>query len=187
MVYFQTSPWPEFSLDGRLYDLSHLDEYHFELADSKGVGRSVVVTFEDHCFTRKWLDQDERSLLFPDCSRKPGAFCTERYAYSLLLREHIAQAVLGDVWIADGEGFAVLPTVNAQGGRVLYCIFFDLKKVQGVPFDLRMLVRTAYPLDTERTFATHGNIRFRHLVTLKMQGKVPPRNRDQRRKRPQIK
>lgn len=187
MPYFQTHPWPAFYVEGRLHDLSHLDEYSFELADSRGVQRHIVVTFEDHCFTRKLESQDDPGLVFPNCSRKPGAFCTERYKHSLLIREHIAKASLGEVWIADGEGFAVIPTVDGDGTRVLYCILFDLKRIQGMPFDLRMFVRTSYPLDQGRYFATHGNIRFRHLVTLRMEGRMPPRNRDSRRKRPQIK
>jgi hypothetical protein len=187
MPYFQTSPWPAFLLEERLYDLSHLDEYSFELTDSRGAQRHILVTFEDHCFTRKWESQDDRGLMFPGCSRKPGAFCTERYGHSLLIRDHIAQAALRDVWIADGEGFAVIPTVDSNGSRVLYCILFDLQRVQGVPFDLRMLVRTSYPLNQKSHFATHGNIRFRHLVSLRLEGRMPPRNRDARRKRPQIK
>ena len=188
MPYFQNSPWQAFPLEGRLYDLSHLDEYSFELLDSRGVQRNIVVTFEDHCFTRKWEGRDDRGLIFPGCSRKPGAFCTERYGHSLLIRDHIAKAALGEVWIADGEGFAVIPTVDDKGERVLYCILFDLQKIQGMPFDLRMFVRTSYPLNNQGShFATHGNIRFRHLVTLRLEGKMPPRNRDTRRKRPQIK
>ena len=188
MPYFQSRPWPLFTLDDSSYDLSHLDEYSFKLADSKGVYRTVVVTFEDHCFTRKWEASDQHSLRFPNCSRKPqGAFCQVRYMHSLKLREYIGQAILGDVWIADGEGFAIIPIVDGQGIRVLYCILFDLVKIHELPFELRMIVRTAYPLDSGRNFATNGNIRFRHLVTLKIEGKRPPRNTDQRRKRPQIK
>ena len=187
MPYFQTNPWPVIQVGELSYELSHLDEYSFEIVDSREAQRQIIVTFEDHCFTRKWESQDDQSLMFPACSRKPGAFCTERYQYSLLIRDHIATAVLGDVWIADGEGFAIIPTVDGNGSRILYCILFDLQRVKGLPFDLRMLVRTAYPLSETSNFATHGNIRFRHLVTLRMEGKMPPRNRDARRKRPQIK
>jgi len=187
MPYFQKKPWPAFLLHGQRYDLSHLDEYLLEIADSKGVERQIVVTFEDHCFTRKWQNNDEKEGLYPECSRKPGMFCVERYSHSLLIRDHIAQAAQGDVWISDGEGFAIMPTVDSQGNRALYCILFDLIKVQALPFDLRLLVRTAYPLDPGGHLATHGNIRFRHLVALRVEGKMPPRNRDQRRKRPQIK
>jgi hypothetical protein len=186
MTYFQPQ-WPAFQLEERSYDLSHLDEYSFEIADSKGTQRHIIVTFEDHCFTRKLEEQDEPELRFPGCSRNPGVFCLERYEHSLRIREHIAEATRGDVWIADGEGFATIPTIDSKGGRTLYCILFDLQKVKGLPFDLRMLVRTSYPLNEKSYFSTHGYVRFRHLVTLRLSGKMPPRNRDARRKRPQIK
>jgi len=187
MSYFQTRPWPNFILGDRLYDLSHLNEYVFAVSDSRGFRRQIIVTFEDHCFTRKLESVDDPSLLFPDCSRKPGAFCTERYGHSLRIQEHIASAVLSDVWISDGEGFAMIPTVDSQGARVLYCILFDLQRLKGLPFDLRMLIRTAYPLTSKGHIATHGKIKFRHLGSLRIEGKFPPRNRDTRRKRPQIK
>lgn len=144
----------------------------------------------------EWIDEYEwtptRAFWSKEAAEKladsiGGFVCTERYQYSLLIRDHIATAVLGDVWIADGEGFAIIPTVDGNGTRILYCILFDLQRVKGLPFDLRMLVRTSYPLSETSYFATHGNIRFRHLVTLRMEGKMPPRNRDARRKRPQIK
>jgi len=51
--------------------------------------------------------------------------------------------------------------------------------------DLDMRVRTAYPCDATEIM-TYGNVRFPHLVTLRMQGKRPNRNFDRHRPRPRL-
>jgi hypothetical protein len=48
-----------------------------------------------------------------------------------------------------------------------------------------MRIKSAHPRD-EREIVTYGLIRFAHLVTLRMQGKSPPRIMDRHRKRPRL-
>jgi hypothetical protein len=183
--YFQKHRWPDFAYQGQRYGLSHLDEYVFSTDDSQAVMRQIVVTFEDHCFTREWEAGDDAALIYPPSSRKPGCFCIDRYQHSLQLPTHIQRAAGGAVWNIQGDNFAIVPTVTQEGLKVLYGIVFSLDPVKGLPVDLHMRVKTAYPCD-EKDIVTYGSVRFRHLVTLRMQKKRPGRIVDRGRKRPKV-
>ena len=69
--YFQKHGWPAFEYQGNRYCFRHLDEYVFSISDSQSVIRQIVVTFEDHCFTREWEGGDNASLIYPQSSRNP--------------------------------------------------------------------------------------------------------------------
>ena len=183
--YFQKQGWPPFVYQGQTYTFAHLDEYEVEVNDSEKKTRRIAVTFSDHCFTRLPEAGDDPALRYPQSSRSPGYFCTERYRLSLDLVPHIERATQRDVWnIRDGN-FAVVPVVTHQGVKVLYGIVFSLDRVKGLPVDLHMRVETAYPCD-EKDLVTFGSVRFAHLVTLRMQGKNPRRILDKHRKRPRL-
>lgn len=68
---------------------------------------------------------------------------------------------------------------------ILYAIVFSLDPAPGLPAELIMRVRNAYPCDRGEvaTFGPAGD-RFACLVTLRLQGKRPPRDTIERRKRP---
>jgi hypothetical protein len=180
--YFQET-WPAFTYHGQSYDLTHLDEYQFEANDSAGIARRIAVTFSDHCFTREPLAGDDPALRYPYSSRAPGHFCVERYQLSLHLVQHIARAAQGKVWVVRDATFAAVPTTNHRGDYVLYGIVFSLDPVKGFPVQLHMRVETAYPCD-EADIITYGNIRFAHLLKLRMQRKSPNRNLDRHRPKP---
>jgi len=181
--YFQKQRWPAFVYQDQRYDFDHLDEYVFDVSDSQSVVRHIAVTFTDHCFTREREAEDDDALIYPTSSRQPGCFCIDRYQHSLGLPVHIQRATTGEVWNIEGDNFAIVPTVTHQGLRVLYGIVFSLDPVKGLPVDLHMRVKTAYPCD-EKDIATFGSVRFRHLVALRMQKKRPKSIFDRRRKRP---
>jgi len=64
------------------------------------------------------------------------------------------------------------PTVDQSGKRVFYTIMFSLDRVTGLPVQLHMRIKTAYP--AEKAPVTYGDVRFRHLVALRMRGgRVP--------------
>lgn len=192
MPYIQKD-WPVFSHAGQDYDLSHLNEYIFECLDSDQVARKILVTFEDHCFTRDTVAEDPTALHYPGCSRRPtGTFCVERWQLSLSIRQHIASAAGDKVWITHGAGFAIVPTVDHRGQPCLYAIAFDLIKVSGLPFQLRMLVKTAFPLDRvehgkPQLIDTFGHTKFTRLVKLRMEGKSPARDTNRNRQVPKMK
>jgi len=184
--YFQKDRWPAFVYQGQTYGFDHLDEYIFRVSDSQAVMRQIAVTFDDHCFTRPWEGvEDDSALIYLRSSRRPGCFCIERYQHSLQLPAHIQRAVSGHVWNIQSDNFAIVPTVTHQGVKMLYGIVFSLDPVKGLPVDLHMRVKTAYPCD-ERDIVTFGSVRFRHLVSLRMQRKRPGRIVDRGRKRPHV-
>jgi hypothetical protein len=182
--YFQKQSWSSFIYRGDTYDLTHLDEYEVEVVDSQGTKQKIAVSFSDHCFTREPAAGDDATLKFPRSTRPVGHFCITRYQLSLSLRQHLTHAMRGKVWTIEGENFAAIPTIDHQGNRILYGIVFSLDRVKKLPVDLDMRVRTAYPCDAT-DIVTYGNVRFAHLVTLRMQGKRPNRNFDRHRPRPQ--
>jgi hypothetical protein len=170
--YFQ-QPWPAFTYQGTIYDLSHLNEHYFSVVDTAGIKRAIAVIFGDHCFTRVPLPGDDPALDYPLSDRNPGYFCTERYGHSLAIVTHIDYAAKGKVWTMQGETFAIIPTVQHNGQPTYYGIMFTLDRARGYPVDLLMRVRTAFPY-TESVPVTYGHSRFPHLVALKMSGKAGP-------------
>jgi len=183
--YFQKQSWSSFACQGATYDLTHLDEYEVEAIDSQGTARKIAVSFSDHCFTREPEAGADPTLRFPGSTRSVGHFCLVRYQLSLDLRQHLVRAMQGTVWTIEGENYAAVPTVDRQGNRILYGIVFSLDRVRKLPVDLDMRIRTAYPCD-EAEIITYGNVRFAHLVTLRMQGKRPNRNVERHRPRPRL-
>jgi hypothetical protein len=179
--YFSKS-WPPFVYRGKAYALAHLDEYEFTVEDTDHNQHRIAVTFADHCFTRKPISGDDPALAYPDSDRKPGHFCFERYKLTFDLRKHIAYGAKGEVWTVKGENFAAVPMVDQSGKRCLYGIIFSLDRITGLAVSLRMRVRTAHQIDDE--IETFGQVRFRHLVALRMKAKRPGRITSPGRKKP---
>jgi hypothetical protein len=183
--FFQKQSWPPFVHQGTTYSLVHLEEYQIEVVDSQKLPRQIAVTFSDHCFTRAPEGGDDPMLHYPQSTRNVGYFCVERYQHSLNLSGYIAQATTQQVWHLGHNGFAIVPIVDHQGIKTLYGIVFSLDRVTGLPVELHMRIKSAHPRD-ERELVTFGQIRFAHLVTLRMQGKTPSRIMDKHRKRPRV-
>ncbi|HEV3156988.1 MAG TPA: hypothetical protein VGZ00_06530 [Candidatus Baltobacteraceae bacterium] len=184
--YFHEATWATFVHLGATYSLAHLNEYTFSVVDTDGKERKIVVNFSDHCFTRDVKSTDHPQLFYPRSTRKPvGVFCFERYEYSLGLIGHIAHASTGKVWNAGADVFAIVPLISRTGKEMLYAIVFSLERVKGLPVDLRMRIKTAYPCD-EKPIETFGEVRFRHLVALRMRGKSPGRITGRHRKKPHV-
>ena len=112
-----------------------------------------------------------------------AAWCATSSPWTL--RQQLARAIQGKVWTIESENFAAVPTIDHQGNRILYGIVFSLDRVKKLPIDLDMRVRTAYPCDAAE-LVTYGNVRFAHLITLRMQGKRPNRNFNRHRPRPRL-
>jgi hypothetical protein len=183
--YFQKRSWPAFMHQGVTYSLIHLDEHQLEVIDSQAIKRLVAVTYSDHCFTREPAATDDPALHYPDSTRRLGYFCVDRYQYSLGLAGQIVQATTRQVWTIRDDSFAILPVIDHRGVKTFYGILFSLDRVKGLPVDLHMRIKTAYPCD-ENEIVTFGSVRFSHLVTLRMQGKSPKRITDRHRKRPRV-
>jgi len=179
--YFQKTTWPEFVYQNEKYSFSHLREYELSVEDSSGVVRIIAVTFSDHCFTRGREPGDDLDLTYKGSDGR--SFCFERYKLTFDLVKHIENAVASLVWNVDGDNFAVVPAVTQSGQRILYGIVFSLDPVKGLPVKLHMRVKSAYPVD-KKPLITYGFIRFRYLITVRMQNRRPTRNLSKHRKRP---
>ena len=179
--YFSRT-WATFVYQGTSYTLAHLDEYEFVIEDTAHCQRRIAVTFADHCFTRSPVSGDDPALAYPHSDRKPGYFCFERYKLTFELQKHLEYAAKGEVWTVAGQHFAAVPIVDQSGKRICYGIVLSLDRVTGLPVDLHLRVRTAYPM--HREMVTFGAVRFRNLVALRMKNKRPGRITSPGRRRP---
>lgn len=179
--------WPPFSVDGITYGFEHLVDFTFACSDSGGVERKVSVSFTDHVFTRDTVAGDRPEDAFPGCSRTPtGHLCPVRYRMSSQLPALIERAVGSRVWMLTGnDRYAQVPVVDNQGAKLLYAIIFTLDPVKGLEHPLRMLIRSAHLCDRKPP-DTFGEVRFPHLVKLRVQKQHPKRNHDRNRKRPKM-
>jgi hypothetical protein len=181
--YFQRRRWAAFVYGGAPVDFDHLNEYELTVEDSAGVKRRIAVTFSDHVFTRKPVEGDDPRHVYPGSDRQ---FCPIRYRHSLDIRALIQWCANGDAWHLDGDHYAHIPTVDEAGRPMHYAIVFSLDAASGVPVDLHMRIRSAYPCDRGSPPATYGSVKFKRLVTLVATGRRPPKVPDRRRKRPQL-
>jgi len=182
--YFQKTSWTAFVYQGVTYDLTHLNEYELTVNDTTNCDRRIAVTFSDHCFTRKPEPGDDARLLYPPSDRHPGHFCFERYDQTSSLPDRITQAAHGKVWTVRDDTFAIVPTVDHSGKRVFHTIMFSLDRVKGLPVQLHMRIKTAYP--AEKAPVTFGDVRFQHLVALRMQKQSPGRVTGAHRRVPRL-
>ena len=147
----------------------------------------MLVTFTDHVFTRDEVVGDIVALAFPNCSRTPrGYLCPDRYRMSLHLPGLLAGLAYQRVWNLTGEDpYAQLPILDDRGIRRLYAIVFTLDRLKGLKTDLRLIVRSAYVCDRKPP-DTFGEVRFAHLVRLRLERKHPKREYGDKRKRPKM-
>jgi len=181
------APWPSFSLNGDIYDLSHLNEYRLSAFDSDNHPREILVVFSDHCFTEEHPDDPSITdeLLYPQSTRKPGYFNRRRYQHSLLIVDHIEAAKIGTVWNVHGQNVAIIPKVKEGEKLFHYVIVFDLWPLKGLrPYVLKMEILSAYVCDDMSELTTFGSVGFKKLVTIALTGKKPRKNHSKHRKRP---
>lgn len=179
--------WPPFEADGVSYVFEHLADFAFTCRDSDGVVHTVLVTFTDHVFTRNALSSDEPAHAFPGCSRQPhGYLCPTRYRMSFQLPALIEQVATQRVWSLTGaDRYAQVPVVDDQGTRQLYAIVFSLDRISGLEQPLRMIIRSAHLCDRKPP-DTFGEVRFAHLIKLRLGNKHPAKNHSRGRKQPRM-
>jgi hypothetical protein len=143
---------------GRIYDLSHLDPFQFEVSSTK-VPRPlrINVRFTNHCFSEAFDSakhpNDEPAIM--DGARR-RAFCPDRYALSPRLPGLIRGLAAPSARVhetAARRNWMYAATVEAPTIGTRYQIFFELRRT--VPErrrlqDLDMVVESAYPADPSR-------------------------------------
>lgn len=173
-----------FNVDGKSYDLSHLNDVYWDLkqaatSDKAEITYQIKIIFSCHCFTKGLLEGAQSSLLYREKGEE-RTFCFERYKASLTLRDHLYELQNGYVFINDGgkksrkQNYLKIPTSTGN-----YEIYFTLSKSTDEKADLNLYVQSAF-------FRTHGNaqklgkIRFMVAVYNTVVGKpvkAPPKHR----------
>lgn len=180
--------WSDYSSGESTFTFTHLTETYLLASDSLGNERRIIVTYQDHVFTRDPADGDTPQDAFPGAKRDPyGVFCPTRYRWSLLLPEVISRLPEQRIWsLRKDDRYAHIPIVTESGETILYSIVFSLEPVKrNIPYDFWIRVRTAYPCD-DLPPDTFGEVRFSHLLMVRSQGKHPARNFSPHRKTPKM-
>lgn len=179
---------PVVAADGTTYSLDHLHDYIEVFRDSGGVERRVRVTFSNHCFSDRTYGHEPQEFLMPRKGLhgpKAGAFCLERHAASLAIRNRIAQA--GEIWNTRTVGeFVLLSRYRrpADGQKCVYCVFYTLRQVQNPDVDFVMEVTSAYLRDSRPD--TFGPSTHAEALALCARGMKPARNHTGGRPRPSL-
>lgn len=146
------SHWQPFRLDGKTYDLSHLDAHIVEFIqpkDKKNPERvyKFYVTYSFHCFAKDYpnLTNQDRLRLEYKTKSDTRPFCFRRYELSKKLPDIIKNIHKSYIFHGGYESFATCD-VQQNGGNVQYFVSFvayrEMKK-------LRLHIKSAYPLEEE--------------------------------------
>lgn len=181
--------WEAYTLNDVTYNFDHLKEFYLLASDSLGNEKRLIVTYNDHVFTRDPRPGENIELAFPNAVRNPfGVFCADRYSMSLKLPAIIQELPNHRIWnLAKDDRYAHIPTVDNKGQKQLYSIIFSLFPIKNttIPHDFRLHIRSAYICDIKEP-DTFGDIRFSHLLTVTGKGQTPSRISTRNRKRPKV-
>lgn len=150
-VKTEVKRWRNFTFDGQVYDLSHLDVHRVEYTDDTDENNPFtyrfIVTYSSHCFTEESKDltrEESELLMYPDLIKKESRqFNFERYHLSKQLPNIIKS--LADkttlVCHAGYKKYASVKVLNSDGIKVdyfvVFIVFSESKK-------LRLHVQSAY-------------------------------------------
>ncbi|EON6280382.1 stationary phase growth adaptation protein [Vibrio cholerae] len=149
----KTTHWQPFYLDGKCYDLSHLDAHkvtYTQESDGKNPERSYdfYVTYSFHCFSKDYptLTEQDREKLKYSSDKESRPFCERRY----LLSKKLPQIINGLhksnlVFHAGHESYATCNIEDENGNKIEYYVSFATYRYKK---KLRIHIQSAYPLDT---------------------------------------
>lgn len=142
--------WRNFSANGQIYDLSHLNAHWAEYIDDRDINKPVtykfIVTYGFHCFTKASddLTDEQSNLLMYHAPKESRPFNFERYHLSKQL-PNIVKA-LGDqttLVIHAGYGnYATVKVLDSRGIEVDYFVAFTVFREKK---KYRLHVVSAYP------------------------------------------
>ena len=137
MAYFRNK-----TIQGQVYDLSHLDPFDFE-TEVEGVKVVARVEFSCHCFTETLGDEHTPDLKYTHGS-ETRAFNPERYGLSLKLPDLIRTLGTQSVYHTEQGNFFVLRDQAIGDGKVPYLVFFRSFKATDKKVHVRIFVQSAY-------------------------------------------
>ncbi|HEY4351078.1 MAG TPA: hypothetical protein VGN31_07615 [Paraburkholderia sp.] len=151
----QTHRFGDISFRGVPWDLSHLDSFTFKIDLGLGTDTTVLVLFSCHCFTHS-LRWDKRPQgLIPareiyDDGKEQRVLDDQRYELSRrFLRDVVMTMPSRRIVLADDRqpNFVTVESVNTDGTRSLYAIFFEVRKDKSRKHRMVLRIQSAYLLD----------------------------------------
>ncbi|SFW55788.1 hypothetical protein SAMN02800691_2130 [Luteibacter sp. UNCMF366Tsu5.1] len=173
---------PHTDKDGKQHPLYHLHPFRYEVVMPAKDGRpetvvAVHVGFGMHCFTKKVEKGDDPSNRYAD-DREERTFDFERYEHSKRLRTIARELQQRQCAFAKNENFVCLDLTDANGERLRYGVFFNIKKWAGQGRGdnaVLLVIQSAYCLDPKKPDPCRGKIRFNVLLGHALRGTTPTR------------
>ena len=137
MAYFRNK-----TIQGQVYDLSHLEPFTFVL-EVEGQEFHVSVEFSCHCFTETFGAERTLDLKYVHAG-ETRAFDVIRHALSKKLPDMIRKLGNQSVYHSEQGNFFVLRDQELDGGKQPYLIFFNTFKATSKAVHVRLVVRSAY-------------------------------------------
>ena len=160
------SDWsaPEFAL---LYGGTGLHFDHLQSRDlicttlARPGGVRIRVSFSCHCFTETYLQDRHKDRPFLIDGGRKRAFCPTRFEMSRQLPELIDSLPAAQVYLTPESNFMRL----GAGDTTEYRMYFSLKRLSRGPYDLKLYVQSAYPLERPGLALTKmQKVRFKVLA-----------------------
>jgi hypothetical protein len=140
------------TIEGRTYDLSHLEPFSFEFVTPEKDGRpqqlyAIDVLFSWHCFARGIAPgEDFSKAIGISRGRETRLFDERRYRFSRQL-PGIVRDIGSRKCFHTGRGnFFTVELVDEKGSRIEYTIFFKVSR-RAQPRALTLRVESAYVRD----------------------------------------
>jgi len=164
---------PHVDAAGRVYPLTHLHPFRYELPISDQRRVEIRVAFAMHCFTRARAGSGGHSQLYKD-ERETRCFCPGRYALSPRLPTIARELATRRCGYAKNENYVTVDVPVTEGKTALYGVFFNVLRVKDSAGPAVLLtIQSAYELALSRQLSMRGSIKFTRLVELTLQGVKP--------------
>lgn len=140
------------TIEGRTYDLSHLDPFTFEFVVPEKAGKppqiyAIDVLFSWHCFTRGIAaGENFPATLAYGQGRETRLFDERRYRFSKWLPGIIRDIGSRKCFHTGKGNFFTVEFIEESGSRVEYAIFFKVSR-RGSRAGLTLSVESAYAPD----------------------------------------
>lgn len=146
----EVTHWRSFSLEGKNYDLSHLDAHtieYFDERDPKNLRKyRFQVTYSFHCFTENnpSLTPEDSKVWTYKSPKEARHFSLERYHLSKGLPDIIKSLGTPEtkVFHAQRGNYSIVKVSSPSGLEVSYLVIFSVFKEKK---KLKLHVESAYP------------------------------------------
>ncbi|WP_439236599.1 hypothetical protein [Lonepinella koalarum] len=170
------SAFPPFQLNGRNYDLSHLNAHIVDyvqpaLGQKTAMTYRFYVSYSMHCFTKAYAHQSEaeKQALMYVAEKEARPFCVERYQFSKYLPDIIKNLANAKIGFAGYDNFATIEIMDEKQIKRFYKVAFVMYRFQK---KLRLHISSAYPIEKWEKLKPVGFFKLAHNL---LQGKSLPK------------